>query len=228
MLQKFAILFSAAGLAMTVACAHTDPGITTAVKAKLAADNTVKAYQINVDTASGVVTLTGIVEAPAAKEQAVLLARGTDGVKDVVDRITVNEAAATTPEHVGERAGESIKDATRTAGEKIEDGATATKNGIEKGADATKDAARTATDKTKTGAEKTGEFVTDAAITTAVKTKLLADGKTPGLKIDVDTKDGVVTLSGTVKTRAEIDKAVADARGTKGVTRVVNDLKVAP
>jgi hyperosmotically inducible periplasmic protein len=228
MLQKFAILFSAAGLAMTVACAQTDPGITTAVKAKLAADNTVKAYQINVDTASGVVTLTGIVEAPAAKEQAVVLARGTDGVKDVVDHITVNQAAATTQEHVGERAGESIKDATRTAGEKIEDGATATKNGIEKGVDATKDAARTATDKTKTGAEKTGEFVTDAAITTAVKTKLLADGKTPGLKIDVDTKDGVVTLSGTVKTRAEIDKAVADARGTKGVTRVVNDLKVAP
>jgi hyperosmotically inducible protein len=228
MLQKFAILFSAAGLVMTVACAQTDPGITTAVKTKLAADNTVKAYQINVDTTSGVVTLTGTVEAPAAKEQAVILARGTDGVKDVVDHITVNQAAATTPEHVGEQAGESIKDATRTAGEKIEDGATATKNGVEKGVDATKDAARTATDKTKAGAEKTGEFVTDAAITTAVKTKLLADGKTPGLKIDVDTKDGVVTLSGTVKTRAELDKAVADARGTKGVTRVVNDLKVAP
>ena len=228
MLQKFAILFSAAGLMLTVACAQTDPGITTAVKAKLAADSTVKAYQINVDTASGVVTLTGTVEAPAAKEQAVILARGTDGVKDVVDHITVNQAAATTPEHVGEHAGESIKDATRTAGEKIEDGATATKNAAERGVDATKDAARTATDKTKAGAEKTGEFVTDAAITTAVKTKLLADSKTPGLKIDVDTKDGVVTLSGSVKTRAEIDKAVADARGTKGVTRVVNDLKVAP
>src|SRR6185369_1241136 len=97
MLQRFAILFSAAGLVMTVACAQTDPGITTAVKAKLAADNTVKAYQIDVDTASGVVTLTGIVEAPAAKEQAVILARGTDGVKDVVDHITVNQAAATTP-----------------------------------------------------------------------------------------------------------------------------------
>jgi osmotically-inducible protein OsmY len=234
MMQKLAILFSTAGLVMTVACAQTDPGITTAVKTKLAADDTVKAYQIDVDTANGVVTLTGIVEAPAAKEQAVKLARGTDGVKDVVDRITVNQAAATTPEHVGE----SIKDATRTAGEKIEDGATATKNaaergvdatkrGVEKGADATKDAARTATDKTKAGAEKTGEFITDAAITTAVKTKLLADGKTPGLKIDVDTKDGVVTLNGTVKTKAEIDKAVADARDTKGVKRVVNNLKVA-
>ena len=228
MFQKLAILCSAAGLVMTVACAQTDPGITTAVKTKLAADNTVKAYQIDVDTTNGVVTLTGIVEVPAAKEQAVVIARGTDGVKDVVDRITVNQAAATTPEHVGEHVGDSIKDATSTAGQKIEDAATATKNAAEKGVDATKDAARTATDKTKAGAEKTGEFITDAAITTAVKTKLLADSKTPGLKIDVDTNDGVVTLSGTVPSKAVADKAVADARGTKGVGRVVNNLKVAP
>src|SRR5438034_2874861 len=93
MLQKLTMLFSAAGLVMTVACSQTDPGITTAVKTKLAADDTVKAYQIDVDTSKGVVTLTGIVEVPAAKEQAVLIARRTDGVKDVVDRITVNQAA---------------------------------------------------------------------------------------------------------------------------------------
>ena len=228
MFQKLAILCSAAGLVMTVACAQTDPGITTAVKTKLAADTTVKAYQIDVDTTNGVVTLTGIVEVPAAKEQAVVIARRTDGVKDVVDRITVNQAAATTPEHVGEHVGDSIKDATSTAGQKIEDAGTATKHAAEKGVDATKDAARTATDKTKAGAEKTGEFITDAAITTAVKTKLLADSKTPGLKIDVDTNDGVVTLSGTVPSKAVADKAVADARGTKGVGRVVNNLKVAP
>ena len=227
MRQRLATLFSVAGLVMTVACAQTDPGITTAVKTKFAADNTVKAYQINVDTSSGVVTLTGVVESPAAKEQAVILARGTDGVKDVVDHITVNQAAATTPEHVGEHAGEEIKDATKTAGEKIENGADATKNAAERGVDKTKDAARVATDKTKAGAEATGEFITDAAITSAVKTKLLADGKTPGLKIDVDTNDGVVTLNGTVKSKAEADKAVADTRGTKGVKRVVNKLKVA-
>src|ERR1700730_15877196 len=154
MLQRLAILFSAAGLVMAVACSQTDAGITTAVKTKLAADNIVRAYQIDVDTSNGVVTLTGIVEVPAAKEQAVTIARGTDGVKDVVDRITVNQAAATTPEHVGEHVGESIKDATKTAGEKIQDGATATKNAAERGIDATKDAARTATDKTKAGAEK--------------------------------------------------------------------------
>lgn len=227
MLQKLATLLSAAGLVMTVACAQSDPGITTAVKTKLAADDTVKAYQIDVDTSKGVVTLTGVVEVPAAKEQAVSIARRTDGVKDVVDHITVNQAAATTPEHVGEHIGEEIKDATRTAGEKISEGATATKDAAERGVDATKDAAREATDKAKEAGEKTGEFITDAAITTAIKTKLLADTKTPGLKIDVDTKDGVVTLSGTVSSRAEATKAAADASGTKGVKRVINNLKVA-
>jgi len=201
---------------MTVACSQTDTGITTAVKTKLAADDIVKAYQISVDTDNGVVTLSGIVEAPAAKEQAVTIARKTDGVKDVVDHITVNAAAATTPEHVGE----DIKDATKTAGEKIS-------TGTEKAVDATKDTAREATDKTKVAAEKTGEFITDSAITTAVKTKLLADSKTPGLKIEVDTTNGVVTLSGNVPSQAVADKAVADARGTKGVKRVVNKMKVA-
>src|SRR5438477_2665913 len=155
MLQRLAILCSAVGLVMTAACSQTDPGITTAVKTKLAADATVKAYQINVDTNNGVVTLTGTVEAPAAREQAITIARGTDGVKDVVDRITVNAAAATTPEHVGEHAGEQIKDATKTAGEK-------TGNAV----NATTDAAHDVADKSKAAAEKTGEFITDAAITT--------------------------------------------------------------
>jgi hyperosmotically inducible protein len=216
MLQKLAILCSAAGLVVTVACAQTDPGITTAVKTKLAADDTVKAYQIDVDTAEGVVTLTGVVEAPAAKEQAVILARGTDGVKDVVDRITVNAPAASTPENLGDRIGDATREGTRTAGEKIGEGV-----------DATKEFGREVGDKAEDAAQRTGEVVTDGAITAAVKSKLLVDTSTPGLKIDVDTKDGVVTLTGTVKTRAEADKAAADARGTKGVKRVVNNLKVA-
>jgi hypothetical protein len=70
MLQRFAMVLSAAGLAMTVACSQSDPGITTAVKTKLAADDTVKAYEINVDTTNHVVTLTGNVDSAAAKDQA--------------------------------------------------------------------------------------------------------------------------------------------------------------
>jgi hypothetical protein len=48
MLQRLAVVFSAAVIA--VACGQTDAGITTAVKSKFAADDTVKAYQIDVTT----------------------------------------------------------------------------------------------------------------------------------------------------------------------------------
>ena len=216
MLQRFAILLSATGLVMTVACAETDPGITTAVKAKLAADDTVKAYQIDVDTANHVVTLTGIVETPAAEAAAIAIARQTDGVTDVVDRITVNAAAATSPDNLGDRA--------RETGDSAAD---STKNAAERGAEATKGVADDAADKAGAVAERTGEVITDAAVTTAVKSKFLADTSTPGLKIDVDTKDGVVTLSGTVRNRTEADRAVSLARDTNGVKRVVNNLKVA-
>jgi BON domain len=94
MLQRFAVLLSAAGMVVTIACSQSDPGVTTAVKSKLAADDTVKAYQIDVDTKDHVVTLSGTVETAAAKEQAVMIARQTEGVRDVVDQITVDADAA--------------------------------------------------------------------------------------------------------------------------------------
>src|ERR1700741_5261 len=94
MYQKFAMLLSAVGCVFAVACSQSDPGITTAVKTKLAEDDTVKAYQIDVDTANGVVTLKGTVETPAAKDQAVTIARNTNGVRDVVDQLMVNAQAA--------------------------------------------------------------------------------------------------------------------------------------
>ncbi|HEV7516074.1 MAG TPA: BON domain-containing protein [Thermoanaerobaculia bacterium] len=66
-----------------------DAGITAKVKARLATDSRVGALKIDVDTKAGVVTLSGSVDAPVAKQAAVEIARGTDGVKDVVDRLTV-------------------------------------------------------------------------------------------------------------------------------------------
>ena len=47
-----------------------------------------------------------------------------------------------------------------------------------------------------------------------------------GLKIDVDTSNGVVTLTGNVSSRAEADRAVMMARSTEGVARVINNLRV--
>lgn len=211
MLKKFSVLLSAVSLLIAVGCAQSDPGVTTAVKSKLAVDDTVKAYQINVDTADRVVTLSGTVETTAAKQQAVMIARQTDGVRDVVDHITVNPEAAATAGDLTEGGREAGREVLEQAREGVE---------------ATKDAARDARETAGDAAGRVGDALTDAAITTGVKGKLLADTAVSGLAIDVDTKGGVVTLNGTVTTRAEADRAVVLARETNGVTRVVNNLRV--
>jgi hyperosmotically inducible protein len=180
MLQRLAVVLCAALLAAS--CGQSDAGITTAVKSKLAADTTVRAYEIDVDTSNRVVTLTGEVETSVAKDQALKLARDTEGVRDVIDKLTIADSSAT----AGVLDREDMADARGTA----------------------------------------GEAVGDAGVTAAVKAKLLADDAVGGLQIDVDTDNGVVTLSGAVNTRAEADQAVRLANGTEGVTRVVDKLRV--
>ena len=66
----------------------------------------------------------------------------------------------------------------------------------------------------------------DAAITTKVKTKFLADPDVKGLAIDVDTKDGVVTIAGSVPAAADKVRIGHLVEKTTGVKSVVNDLTV--
>lgn len=66
-----------------------DAEITAKVKAKLIADPQVKAFDIDVDTLRGVVTLQGEVEESVAKREAEQLAKDTEGVVQVVNRIRV-------------------------------------------------------------------------------------------------------------------------------------------
>jgi osmotically-inducible protein OsmY len=73
-----------------------------------------------------------------------------------------------------------------------------------------------------------GETIDDTTITTRVKTAMLNDPAVGGLRIDVDTFKGVVTLSGRVKTQAEKDQAMTLARRTQGVTEVKDALQVIP
>ena len=63
--------------------------LTAKIKAKMALDDSVKALDINVDTADGVVTLTGTVHSEAERTRAVQLARETAGVTSVTDRLSV-------------------------------------------------------------------------------------------------------------------------------------------
>lgn len=67
------------------------------------------------------------------------------------------------------------------------------------------------------------DTASDTWITTKVKSTLLVEDATPGMDIEVETKDGVVSLSGTVATEAEKEAAVAKAQGIKGVREVSAD-----
>ena len=203
--KKIGTLLGAAAIAFTaVACSSTDPGLTTAVKSKLAADDTVKAYKIDVDTKDAVVTLNGAVDSAAAKRRAVELARATEGVRDVVDEMTVTPGVTPTT-GVDDKVQGEAKEAARDADDK------------------TDAAQRKAGDK----ADDAGDAVGDAALTSKVKTKFLADDDISGLKIDVDSNNGVVTLTGTVTTAAEKALALKTAKATDGVKSVVDHLKVA-
>ena len=65
-----------------------------------------------------------------------------------------------------------------------------------------------------------GEHIDDAGITMRVKSRLLDDPIVKGLKIDVDTRNGVVFLTGSVTSDAEKKQAIELARTTEGVKDV--------
>ena len=71
-----------------------------------------------------------------------------------------------------------------------------------------------------------GQIVDDAVITSKVKAALLADPDISGLKINVDTAKGKVTLKGEVKTLSLWRKAASLARSVDGVQDVDNQLVI--
>ena len=111
-------------------------------------------------------------------------------------RVEGDEAAAKV-EAAGERAGEALDEAGERVGEAAAE--------LER---------------------RAGPVAEDAAIGAKVKAKLAADPEVAALHIDVDTLDGVVTLSGRVESAAVRDEADKLTRGTEGVRAVVNNLVV--
>lgn len=69
--------------------ATTDTKITTTIKAKLAADPELSAFDVSVSTTAGKVTLSGIVKSPEMIGKAVALALETDDVREVVSVLQV-------------------------------------------------------------------------------------------------------------------------------------------
>ncbi|HKS35187.1 MAG TPA: molecular chaperone OsmY [Enterobacteriaceae bacterium] len=69
-------------------------------------------------------------------------------------------------------------------------------------------------------------YAGDAVTTSEIKAKLLADDIVPSRNVKVETTDGLVQLSGTVKNQAQSDRAESIAKAIDGVKSVKNDLKV--
>jgi len=70
--------------------------------------------------------------------------------------------------------------------------------------------------------------VDDLTITASVKTALLNDPAFTAPRIDVDTTQGVVTLSGRVASKQEELKAIQLARSVSGVVDVKSTLQIQP
>lgn len=83
-------------------------------------------------------------------------------------------------------------------------------------------------EKAKANKETIGDTLDDAWIHTKIVAKLIANSTTPERKINVDVVKNVVTLRGTVDSAEEKAAAEKVAKETDGVTKVVNQLKVAP
>ena len=161
----------------TLAKVISDSWITMKIHSLFVPDEALEGSNIDVDTRSGVVTLSGTVATEAGRKKAAEIARTTDGVKSVNDT-----ALRIGPASVG------------TAGQ------------------ATKQAGRT---------------VNDGWIKSKIYAQFLTEDVLNDSNIDVDTANGMVTLSGTARTQAGVARAEAIAKATDGVKSVKNNIKVA-
>jgi hyperosmotically inducible protein len=154
---------------------------------------------IDVDVKNGVVTLQGTVPTAAARARALELARKNDGVKSVVDQLTIAPASGSNLEGKVDRAAQKAE----RAGEK-------------------------AVDKTASATRQTGRTVNDGWIKSKIYAQYMTDWNTvlDDSDIDVDVDRGAVTLNGSVKSTEAKTKAVSIAKATDGVKSVRDNLTV--
>lgn len=175
------VLTLAAGAALGARAQNpvTDSWITLKIHSQFVPEDSLEGSNIDVDTTAGVVTLTGMVPNEAARTKAVALAKATDGVKSVSDKLRIGRAeSAIDPKN------------TREAG------------------------------------RSTGRTITDGWVKAKIHAQFIPENTLSDSDIDVDVKNGVVSLTGTVKTDAGRAKAVQIAKATSGVKSVTETLKV--
>lgn len=99
---------------------------------------------------------------------------------------------------------------------------------LDKGVASAKAELKDAKEATKAAVASAGTAATDLAITTKINAALVADDQLKALKIDVDTKDGKVVLTGAAPDAGSRDRATAMAKAVGGVVDVDNRLTLQP
>ncbi len=122
----------------------------------------------------------------------------------------------------GETVGQKVDKAIDKTNQKVADASDKVGATVDKAGAAVSNVAGNVSDK----AVETTVAINDGTITASINADLLKDPDMSVLKIDVDTRDGVVALNGLVKDEASRMRAGTIASGIKGVRQVNNYLVV--
>ena len=126
----------------------------------------------------------------------------------------------------GKTAGQQLDSAIAKTGQAAAEAKAKTESSMASAGSAIKGATNQAEASGASMAEKAGDRMDDALITSSISTGFAKDPDLSAIKIDVDTKAGVVTLSGTAPSEAARERAATIAKGVKGVSSVDNKLVI--
>lgn len=121
-------------------------------------------------------------------------------------------------------AGQQLDSAISKTQQTAEEAKAKTESSMASAGAALKDATQNAESSAKELASKAAETLDDVAITAAVSAGFAKDPDLSAIKINVDTKNGAVTLNGSAPTEAAREKAGSIAKAVKGVNSVENKL----
>jgi hyperosmotically inducible protein len=205
----------------------SDAWLVTKVKAQFWDEDALDDSDINVDAVDGVITLRGTVASQAGRARALAIARGTEGVKRVEDRLSIGMAARDDDDKAGTSGvAAEVRDEAKDAKRETRETTRKVKKEAREIATDSKEASKEAARDSKDAVATAGEAVTDGWITAKVKSTFIGEDALENSDIDVDTNDGVVTLAGTVRSQAGRARAEAIAKKIEGVRQVRNEIEI--
>ena len=232
-----------------------DSRISANVRAAFALSKRLSPFSIAVQTQDGIATLSGQVSSEDVKSLAAEIARDAVGVKEVRNELVVDRAAQPSGQDVRvndleikaailEALAHSAELGGRSIDVRVENRSVilsgsvdtpAQRNGAEQVARAADSVISVTNELSVKNPQASSEPASsnasadpNADLAKRVKFELYETGAFDTLTINVQAQEGNVTLSGTVRTRAEQVLATFVAQGTPGARKVVNQLQIAP